>query len=93
MYGTVAKLQVLPGKLDALLDKVGDPRAGMVFEYIYKLDSGPDDYILVVGFESREAYRANAESPEMDKIYSEYRKFLAADPVWQDGAIVQSWSR
>lgn len=90
MYGTVATIQVLPGKLDALLAITGNPPEKAVFEHIYKLDSGTDDYILVVGFESKEAYKANAESPEMQKIYAEYRKFLAADPVWQDGEIVQS---
>jgi hypothetical protein len=63
---------------------------GIVFEHVYKLDSGNDEYMLVVGFESKEAYKANAASPEMDKMYQEYRAFLAADPEWHDGDIIQS---
>lgn len=27
-----------------------DPAPGMVFGHVYKLDSGNDEYILVVGF-------------------------------------------
>jgi hypothetical protein len=46
--------------------------------------------MLVVGFESKEAYKKNAESPEMHQMYTEYRKFLAADPEWHDGEIVES---
>lgn len=90
MYGTVAKLKVLPGKIDDLIAITSKPRNGSVFEHIYKLDSGNDEYMLVVGFESKEAYKKNAESPEMHKMYTDYRKLLAADPVWQDGEIIQS---
>ncbi len=90
LYGTVAKLKVLPGKLNDLIAITGEPPKGTVFEHVYKLDSGNNEYLLVVGFESKEAYKKNAESPEMHKMYTEYRKFLAADPVWQDGEIIQS---
>ncbi len=90
MYGTVAKMNVLPGKVDDLIAMLDNPPQGAVFEHVYKLDSGNNDYILVVGFESREAYKKNAASPEMHKLYTEYRKYLTADPEWQDGDIIQS---
>ena len=91
MYGTVAKLKILPGKEQDMInfgDRVQPP--GMVFEHVYKLDSGDNEYMMVVGFESREAYKKNADSPQMHQDYLEYRKFLAADPEWHDGEIIQS---
>lgn len=91
MYGTIAKMKILPGKEEDMKNvgsRVQPP--GMVFEHIYKLDSGDNEYMMVVGFESKEAYTANAESPKMHQDYLEYRKFLAADPEWHDGEIIQS---
>ena len=90
MYGTIAKMKVLPGKEKDLMDIGRQQPPGIVFEHIYKLDSGTDEYMLVVGIESKEAYKKNAESPEMHQMYLEYRKFLAADPEWHDGDIIQS---
>ncbi|MEA2514447.1 MAG: hypothetical protein QOF01_1688 [Thermomicrobiales bacterium] len=62
--------------------------AGIVFEYVYRLDSNPDEVMLVVGFESKEAYQANANSPEQAERYEEYRALMAAEPEWNDGEIV-----
>lgn len=90
LYGTIATMKVLPGKIDDLIAITSNPPAGAVFEHLYKLDSGNNEYILVVGFKSKEAYKKNAESPEMHKMYTEYRKLLAADPVWQDGEVLHS---
>jgi hypothetical protein len=91
LYGTIAKMKILPGK-EGEMKKMGQDvqPPGMVFEHIYKLDSGNNDYMMVVGFESKEAYEKNANSPEMHQSYLEYRKFLATDPEWQDGEIIQS---
>ncbi len=90
LYGTIAKMKVLPGKEEELKNMGQQQPPGLVFEHIYKLDSGNNEYLMVVGFESKEAYKTNAESPEMHQMYLEYRKFLAADPEWQDGEIIQS---
>lgn len=90
LYGTIAKMKVLPGKEEDLKNMGQQLPPGLVFEHIFKLDSGDNEYMMVVGFESKEAYKANADSPEMNKSYLEYRKFLAADPEWHDGDIVQS---
>jgi heme-degrading monooxygenase HmoA len=61
---------------------------GFVFDYVYRLDSGSNEYILVVAFESREAYRANADRPEQHQFYLQFRALLEADPEWLDGEIV-----
>ncbi len=90
MYGTIAKMKVLPGMEESLKNMGQQQPPGIVFEHIFKLDSGNNEYMMVAGFESKEAYQANAESPEMHEMYLEYRKFLAADPEWHDGEIIQS---
>lgn len=90
MYGTIAKLKILPGK-EQDWKKIAQQRPpGLVFEHIYKLDSGDNEYMMVVGFASKQAYEQNAKSPEMNQMYLEYRKLLAADPEWHDGNIIQS---
>jgi hypothetical protein len=97
MYGTVARMRIKPGMEQRLLeisrrpDMRGIP--GLVAEAVYRLDGEPDGYVLVVAFESREAYRANAGSPEQHRRYLELRELLAADPEWNDGEIVDSYRR
>jgi hypothetical protein len=40
--------------------------------------------------ESREAYRANAESPEQHHRYERYRAVLAAEAEWHDEYLGQA---
>jgi quinol monooxygenase YgiN len=95
MYGTVARLRIKPGAEEKLrelsrdAEEVGMP--GFVFEHIYRLDADPNEFILAVGFENKEAYVANANSPEQHARYEQYRALLAADPEWNDGEIIHSF--
>ncbi len=57
-------------------------------QYTYKWDANPNEYYLVVVFESKEAYWANANSQEQDTRYRQLRELLASDPEWHDGEIV-----
>lgn len=96
MYGTVATFHVQPGKVEELgrLARAGAAQIpGLVFEYTFQRDADPDTLILVVGFESKEAYWANANSPEQHQRYEEYRALLTRDPEWQDGEIIASMVR
>ncbi len=93
MYGTIALLRVLPGQEAALLAEVRaeDLEAhmpGHVAQYVYRADADPHCYWLVVLFESREAYHANAASPEQHARYLRLRALLTAEPEWHDGEIV-----
>ena len=92
MYGTVARLRIKAGSEDAL-QKLNDEYAtlgipGLVGQYVFRADSDPQEYWLAVAFESREAYRKNAESPEQHRRYERMRALLEADPEWHDGEIV-----
>jgi hypothetical protein len=94
VYGTVAHLQLKPGmeeklrQLDREEAELNLP--GFVFEHIYRLDQDPQKYIMVIAFVSREAYLANASSPEQHGRYLRFRELLAADPEWHDGEIFAS---
>ena len=91
MYGTVARLTAKPGSREALDEITRQVREekppGLVASYIYQMDSDPDEYYLAVVFESRESYRANAESPEQHARYERWRPLLAAEPEWHDGEV------
>ena len=93
MYGTVARMQVKPGMLEqrtrAAEDQAREIR-GMVFEYTFQMDDDPNVCYLAVGFESKDAYVANAESPEQNARYQQYRQYLSTEPEWHDGQIIQT---
>ncbi len=50
MYGTIAKMKILPGKEADLMNTTQARPPGIVFEHVYKLDSGNNEYMMVVGF-------------------------------------------
>jgi quinol monooxygenase YgiN len=95
MYGTVARITIKPG-MEQALEQLGrdfetqPTPPGMLAQYVYRLERDPSEYVLVVVFASKEAYIANASSPEQDARYRQFRSLLAADPEWLDGTIVQA---
>jgi quinol monooxygenase YgiN len=94
MYGTIARMRVKPGK-EGELRRLGQETAsqipGFVFHHVYRTDADPNEYYLVVAFESKEAYGANAESPAQHARYEQYQALLDAEPEWHDGEIVDSY--
>jgi quinol monooxygenase YgiN len=92
MYGTIARVKVDPTKIEelkALGDAMGVP-PGQVARYIYQMDADPDELYLVAVFASKEAYWANANSPEQHERFLQLRALLLEDPEWHDGAIVSA---
>jgi quinol monooxygenase YgiN len=86
-------MKVKPGKLDELMNLMrsgGRDTKGYVGEIVYRMDSDPNEIMLVVLFQDKESYHANANDPEMHKDYEEYRALLDADPEWNDGEIIHS---
>lgn len=96
MYGTVARLQVKPGK-EAELQRLGQEMApqipGFAFQHVFRSEGDPNELYLVVGFDSEQAYRDNAASPEQHQRYEQFRALLNADPEWHDGKIIDSYPR
>jgi quinol monooxygenase YgiN len=93
VYGTIAKMRVKPGKEEELRETMGvegRDTPGFVFAHVYRMDDDPQTLMLAVAFDSRESYRANAESPEQNAEYEAYRALLEEDPEWHDGEILFS---
>ncbi len=92
MYGTIARVRIDPAKIDEL-KAVGDSMdtaPGQVARYVYQMDADPGVLFLVAVFASKEAYWANAQSPEQNERYMQLRALLLEDPEWHDGAIVSA---
>jgi heme-degrading monooxygenase HmoA len=92
MYGTVARYRLKPGMERQFIEQAREFEAakvpGTVAVYIYRMDTDPNEYYLAVVFESREAYEANADSPEQDARYRQSLPLLEREPEWHDGEIV-----
>ena len=90
MYGTIARIKIDPTKLQELIDlgqRMGTA-PGQIARYVYRMDADPGEMFLVAVFESKEAYWANAQSPEQNERFMELRAMLLEDPQWHDGDIV-----
>jgi quinol monooxygenase YgiN len=94
MYGTVARMKVKPGAVEALKKlSAQDANAGMagyVGQYVYQMDNDPNELFLTVLFKDKKSYVANADSPEQNERYKEMAQYFAAEPDWHDGEIIFS---
>jgi heme-degrading monooxygenase HmoA len=92
MYGTIATMRVKPGMESQLQAEMRTYGAlgipGYKSTYVYRSDADPNTYYMAVVFESRDAYHANATSPEQDTRYQHLLALLEAPPEWRDGEIV-----
>lgn len=94
MYGTIASFHIKSG-MEAQLQELEQqynttPVPGYVVSYVYRMDADPTQYYLVVVFDSKATYQANASSPEQAARYHQFRALLTADPEWHDGEIVST---
>ena len=97
MFGTVARIRVLPGHEQALLglqknwDETRKPVVnGAVASYVFRSDRDPEEYSLIAIFRDRESYMANAADPAQDAWYQQMRSHLQSDPEWNDGEVVSA---
>ena len=94
MYGSIARYRLKPGMQEQLLvfqRKIREAQLpGLVGGFTYRMDDDPDVYYQAVVFESREAYRALAESSEQDARYRELVAILEGPPEWHDGVVVSA---
>jgi heme-degrading monooxygenase HmoA len=93
-YGTIARMRLKPGseeRMKALMAEYdGTKVEGFKGQLVYRSDRDPNEYWLAVVFESKDAYLANAGSPEQHQRYQQYRALLEADPEWHDGEVAFS---
>jgi heme-degrading monooxygenase HmoA len=92
MYGTIARYRLKPGAEAQLEEQFRIFQAakvpGFVGTYVYRMDADPHEYYLAVLFASKEAYMANARSPEQDARYRQMLQLLEEEPEWHDGEVV-----
>jgi quinol monooxygenase YgiN len=95
MFGTVARVRVQPGHLQALKDvqlewnETRNPKAiGAVASYVFHSDRDAEECTIVAIFRNRESYVANAAHPEQDAWYQMMRSHLQSDPEWVDGEVI-----
>lgn len=94
MYGTVAHMRMKPGMEDKMASHMKEYESlnipGSIGEFVYRMDSDPNECYLAVLFDSRQSYEANANSPEQDARYRKLLDLLVSEPEWHDGEIVYS---
>jgi hypothetical protein len=95
MYGTIAKLRAKEGvDLEELarqrteFDRHSTP--GYVGHLVFRADTDPLEHWMVVLFDDRESYHANAQRPETHEQYLVMQKSLDGEPEWHDGEIVET---
>jgi quinol monooxygenase YgiN len=95
MYGTIGIFKIQPGSEEAAANYFNSwwtDRApnvnGAISGSLHRNDANPSEFILSVVFASKEAYEANAASPEQDTWYQGLRALLSADPRWMDGEVL-----
>lgn len=92
MYGTISRSRVKPGMRDEALrywnERMPELPPGAVGLFVYQSDADPNEVWIASIFESKEAYQANAASPEQTRRFEEGRRFAEGPPEWHDGEIV-----
>ncbi|MGA7988124.1 MAG: antibiotic biosynthesis monooxygenase family protein [Candidatus Dormiibacterota bacterium] len=94
MYGSVSRWRIKEGQEQELLEVMGnalkDLPPGSHGVSVYRSDTDPQEFWVAGSWESKEAYRANSNTPEQDASYRRLRDLMDADPEWHDGEIVFS---
>ena len=90
MYGTIFELNIKDGHHEALLKEINQDKRfpkGMKAWFIMNPNE-QKEWIGVAIFESKEAYVANAESPEQHEQFLKLMEHLESEPSWTDGEFV-----
>jgi heme-degrading monooxygenase HmoA len=85
-------MQLKPGAEHQMAEQLREFEAaqvpGFVSLYVYRMDADPNVYYVAVAFENKEAYVANAQSPEQHARYEKMLALQVGEPEWNDGEIV-----
>jgi hypothetical protein len=87
-------MQLKPGALDAMMAWGRDqpPPDGDGAMLVFQMDNNPNELYVIVVTESKEAYRAVAESPEQHQRFLQMMELLVAEPDWHDGHVIAAQS-
>jgi quinol monooxygenase YgiN len=93
VFGTIArwrlKADVTDEQLNDVLAMMRDDRpASSVAIIVYRSASDPREIWVAGAFESREAYVANAATPEQNARFARIRALIDGEPEWHDGDVI-----
>ena len=93
MFGSVARMRLKESVTDAQLQELVDtmtkdrPPSGVAL-LLYRSSSNPRELWVAGAFESREAYNANANTPEQNARFQRLSALLDGPPEWHDGDVL-----
>ena len=97
MFGTIARYRLKPGHSDMFIKEMSafenDPPEGWIYHTVFRSTKDPNEIWLSVVFESEDAYRNNANSPDMDREYRRIIEHLEGEPDWHDGNVIHEAMR
>jgi quinol monooxygenase YgiN len=97
MFGTIARYRVKSGHDKQLVNEMRsfeeNAPEGWVYHTIFQSTKDPNEIWISVVFDSEEAYRKNASSPDMDKEYRKLLEHLQGEPEWHDGNVIHEAMR
>jgi quinol monooxygenase YgiN len=93
VYGTIArwrlKASVTEEQLNDVLAIMRDDRPpSSVAIIVYRSATDPREIWVAGAFESREAYVANAATPEQNARFARIRALIDGEPEWHDGNVL-----
>ena len=98
MFGSVVRFRLRDGVSDeevaALAEQMESdrPETGVALTVLRERDN--PSHIWVVGaFESEEAYRRNAETPEQNERFERVQALIDGPPEWHDGDVLATVHR
>lgn len=90
-FGTVAKFSAKPGKEQDLLKMFSEiessPSPGFLYSTAFRSLDKPSEFWVSVVYESEDAYRKNASSPDSNQRYQRMVELLEGAPEWHDGNV------
>ena len=89
-FGSIFRMIVRPGKKDELKKLMTQQRGQRLpgVQSTHLFDTGGDEIWGVAVFKNEKAYRDNANSPEQNQRYQEFRSLLEFDPEWHDANVM-----
>lgn len=94
MYGTVSRFRIKPGSEDAVTalsrELVDNPPSGFVASYIYRLDSGNDEYMTAAMWTDRETYQRSSSDERQQQWFARVRELMVGEPQWNDGEVIEA---
>ena len=89
MYGSIFNMSVKSGHKQELLESLNrEMPKGMLAWFVMQPDDDNSDLVGVAIFDDKDAYVANANSPEQHEAFSEAMTHLTCEPTWNDGEFI-----